>query len=166
MKFNDIVSKFLKKAGYNEQKYDNALNCPILPSHIKIVFKNSKGIKDIYNCMNIYDYIPKYKERWDSELDLHIDEISWRSAFKICFKFTEDTQYHWFQYRLINRILGTNEYLNKIKISGNDKCRLCFNNTETILHLFHSCNKTRELLDSLTVWFKRRINFDLTILPN
>ena len=85
MKFKDLISKFLKKVEYNEQNYQKDFICPILPSHIKIIFKNSKGIKDMYNCMNVNDnYMPKFKEKWNVDLALQIDHRSWLSAFKIC----------------------------------------------------------------------------------
>ena len=50
-----------------------------------------------------------------------------------------------FQYRIIRRIIGTQEFLHKIKQSDLVMCRLCGQCCETITHLFLVCNRINSL---------------------
>ena len=43
--------------------------------------------------------------------------------------------YMWFQYRILTRILGTNDLLCKLKMSQSHVCRLCGEHPESIRHL-------------------------------
>ena len=47
-------------------------------------------------------------------------------------------------YRLIYRILGTNQLLNQINISPTATCRLCGNADETIMHILINCEKSKK----------------------
>ena len=69
----------------------------------------------------------------------------------------------WFQYRIVNCILGTKKFLFKIKIEVNDKCRLCGMEEESIGHLFYECIKTKHLIQDITNWIKLKTGYDLKI---
>ena len=51
-------------------------------------------------------------------------------------------------------ILGTNEYLNKLKISDSNLCSLCGNQSESIMHLFSDCIESNELWINVKNWIK------------
>ena len=74
-----------------------------------------------------------------------------------------DNSIIWFQYRLLNRILGVKKYLHTLKISNTDICRLCSNDTETILHLCVHCPKSKELWCSLKSWISRELGIVLNL---
>ena len=63
----------------------------------------------------------------------------------------------WFQFRLLNRILGTNEYLVKIKQKVNANYNLSKKETENITHLFIECNFVKSFWTDL----KRNLEFNL-----
>ena len=63
-----------------------------------------------------------------------------------------DNSFIWFQYRIIQRILGKQEFLHKIKQSDLDICQLCGQCCETITHLFLVCNRVNSLWKNLQVW--------------
>ena len=160
-KFKKLITKFLKRVHYNSDNFISGLGFVILPSHISILFKSSKGSRDMYSILNKNEFIPKYMSKWNEDLNVIIDPITWKNAFHICFKVFYNAHSQWLQYRIINRIIGTNEYLYKVKISDSGECRLCFTENESILHLFATCQKTRTLLNDLEIWIKNKINFNL-----
>ena len=53
---------------------------------------------------------------------------------------------------VLSRILGTRDVLFKTKIHDTDLCRLCGDESETLLHLFFTCPKTIMLLNGLKEW--------------
>ena len=75
--------------------------------------------------------------RW-SEL-LEIDNIEWKNIQKLPFRITKNCKLQWFQYRIINRTLGTNSFLFKIKIVNSKMCTFCQREEETIEHILWEC---------------------------
>ena len=65
----------------------------------------------------------------------------------------------WFQLRVINRILGTNHYLNKIGASSSSLCRKCDNAPETLMHIFIECPVTVTLWDNIKKYVREKINY-------
>ena len=54
-------------------------------------------------------------------------------------------------------ILGSNEYLNKLKISDSNLCSLCGNQSESIMHLFSDCIESSKLWINVKNWIKNLI---------
>ena len=67
----------------------------------------------------------RYRAKWNNDLDIDIDNKTWRRVFYLIFNVEQDNNLIWFQYKLIHRILGTNSQLYKMSIEKSDKCRLC-----------------------------------------
>ena len=51
-----------------------------------------------------------FKNAWNNELNINIDEDTWQTAFK----FIQDNNLIWFQYQILHPILGTQKLLSKI----------------------------------------------------
>ena len=65
-------------------------------------------------------------------------------AAVVCFKTIQDNYLIWFQYKILNRILGIESLKFKMGISQNNVCRLCNENEETLVHLFTLCNPVKK----------------------
>ena len=66
---------------------------------------------------------PKSQAKWD-QLFQNL-ELNWKIIYnipKICCK---NTKLHWFQYRILHRILATNDLLTKMNIKQNNLCTFC-----------------------------------------
>ena len=72
----------------------------------------------------------------------------------------------WFQYRHLNRILGTNEYLVKIKQKVNANCNSSKKETESITHLFIECNFVKSFWTGLKRNLQCYLGVDLNINPS
>ena len=134
---------------------------PIYHSQTQILLRSQRGSKDFYNRLyNINVKKPtSYYSHWEQALKTKITEKDWKSIYQTCFKTVEDNDLVWFQYRLLNRILGTNEYLVKIKQKVNANCSFCKKETENITYLFIECNFVKKIWTDL----KRNLNFSLGV---
>ena len=86
--------------------------------------------------------------RWQTELDLVVNEQLWRDIYKICFNTVKDNYLIWMQYKILQRILGCKYYMYRIKITNDSTCSLCTENSETMVDLFYIV-KYQERAESL-----------------
>ena len=98
-------------------------------------------------------------------MNTDLDEKDWINIYKVCFRSLRGNDFIWFQYRLIQRILGTKAYLSKAKISHSSHCRCCSMCAETICHLFISCPKVSEFWLDLRSWLQREFNVLIELNP-
>ena len=75
-------------------------------------------------------------------------------SYKNCFYSVYDNNYIWFQYRVLQRIIGVQEWLIKTKVTDNSDCRLCNEHTESIAHLFSECKILNDLWENVASWIK------------
>ena len=150
-KVNILIKRFL---GKYRNTFGNfaSVTYPIIPQHLSILYKNRSGARDMYDLVNSRNVELKGKMKWNLEFETEIDNFSWRTVFKACFKTTKDTSLIWLQYRILSRIIGTRELLYKLKIHDTDLCRLCGQEIETIIHLFCKCTKSIDLWNDLRIW--------------
>ena len=115
--------------------------------------------------------LAKAVEKWNNifgSLDWHRPTIN--SSFNIS---TSDTKLKWFQYRILCRILTTNDYLYKRKVNDSDRCTLCKTEKETIRHLLWDCTYTETFWKRIFDWITNntallrsfKITEQLLILP-
>ena len=120
--------------------------------------------KDIYIHLLI-DKIeqPTSVEKW-TNIYPFLENFDWKDFYKIPFIYTTEPYLQSFQYKIINRILNTNEKLFTWKISNTNQCRTC-SVVDTIEHHLYYCRNSRVIWDGLQTWLndKFRFNFKLTV---
>ena len=122
-----------------------------------IYIKPLKGGRYLYHILNDCTGDPSdCEQKWCQKLNQDHDINFWKQIYKINFFTIYDNSVIWFQYRIIRRILGTQEFLHKIKQSDSDICRLCGQYCETITHLFVVCNKVNSLWKNLQTWIETK----------
>ena len=67
-----------------------------------------------------------------------------------------DTKSREFQYRILNRYLTTNIFLEKIGKISSSACSFCGTIDESLEHLLVACNFTTILCEKLNIWFNNR----------
>ena len=135
---------------------------PYIPFHVKTIINPKKQIRDeVLMCKE--NYIAYNEVKWGTELTIEPDELCWKSIYKSCFWTLHDNVYVWFQYRILRRILGTNDLLCKLKISQSYLCRLCGVHPESIKHLFSNCSKSVELWENVKIWIHSKIGYTLKL---
>lgn len=98
-------------------------------------------------------------KKWDIDLEIVIDKETWITSFKICFNTIQDNFIAWTQYTILTHILGCKYYLHKIKVTPDSICRLCQNESETLIHLFHNCSKITVLWNDINTWISNKLKF-------
>ena len=72
-----------------------------------------------------------------------ITNIDWDNVYKICFKIIK----YRIQYRILQRIFGTNEYLYKIGKSKESLCCFCRTSAKTLTLFFGKCPHISDFLE-------------------
>ena len=155
------------------KKYLNQETCrkhkkPIFPNQIKLLFKSNKGSKDFYKILGTSNSQRNvlYYSFWENSLNIKISADMWKQIFRVCFKTLKDNDLIWMQYKVINRILGTNEFLFKIKRHNDGKCSFCKQCLETIHHVLVQCEKVKKFWFELKAHVQLMTTFELTINPS
>ena len=97
------------------------------PNHMKPIYHSQNEI------LLRHKKLTSYYSYWEQALKTKIIEKQWKSIYRNCFKTVENNDLVWFQYKLFNRILGTNKYLVKIKQKVISKCNLCKKKLKALL---------------------------------
>lgn len=157
-----LISKFMVKNKIKDT-FDH-IN-PSIPFDYKIIFKSPKGSKDFYKVLKNKLNNFQYMEKWNNVLNINYTNETWQNIFYSCFHCILDNNMIWFQYKILQNILGTNNLLYKIKISDNPLCRICGLHDETILHLLVECPHSKTLWKDIKIWIINHINIQLELTP-
>ena len=90
-----------------------------------------------------------------------MDNIERKNIHKLPFRITKNCKLQWFQYRIINRILGTNSFLFKIKIVNSKMCTFCQREEETIEHILWECEYVQAFLNEFELYVEQKTNLQL-----
>ena len=151
-----LVKKFVLKY---KKKDPFLFPQPSLPLHLNIVKRSSKGCKDFYlTFMKKEHCSPNCMLKWNHLVQ---ESQDWKKVFAACFKSIQENKYSWFQYRIIFNILGTREYLSKIKLAECDKCYFCKIESERISHIFCECAHVQNFWHNLRQWISNILNIHI-----
>ena len=133
----------------------------IYPHPIGISRKIKQRVKllfvSIFKNNNAKEDFQMTKRKWDMVIQNSINIKGWETAYKICFECLDDNIIKWFQYRVLNSILGTRSYLYRVKIGDSPLCGYCNNAEETIIHLMCDCNEVKTLWIDLNSFVSKQI---------
>ena len=157
-----LLNNFIKKSNI---KPPFVFQKPYIPSHVKILFNTTASSRDFYkvHIKALYNQEPLCQERWNNILNDTLDKTDWVNLYRACFYVISDSYSKWFQYRVINQILGTRQYLNKIGLTNTETCRLCNGTSETLKHLLTECPESNELWKNIISWVKNKLGINLRI---
>ena len=164
LEFNGIVRAVKKYAQEIEIRiFPPKSFQPMIPICLSIICKDIKGCKYIYRQMVNSEEMPKSLQKWKNDLGISPDTeiFSKESIYGMAFQITKDPKLLWFQYRISQRILGTNYLLKKMNIVATDSCTFCKNAAETLIHLFWNCNISKEFFNQLRVYIENKCNVQL-----
>ena len=110
---------------------------PVFPSYIRIMMFDKKNKFSVYSkFINYLQYKQKYKDKWNTTLNVNLSDQEWKMINILPFRITKDTSLRWLQYRIIHRCIATNDMLSKFNLVESSLCTFCSEHTETIKHLF------------------------------
>ena len=131
---------------------------PLRPDIVSLICRFKKGCSHIYTALlTECKYEQKSLINWRKTFD--IEDEKWRKYCLVAFKCSSEIDLKWFQYKLLNRFLYTNDKLYKMKIIDNVKCSFCQLIPETIVHLFCECKDVVILWSQLELWILQKNDF-------
>ena len=78
---------------------------------------------------------PTAKDREKLSAKYHRLTIDWKRVYLLSFRTTLETKLREFQFKILNRIVFTNEKLFRFDMAESDKCTFCQTEVESIEHL-------------------------------
>ena len=156
-----LTSNFVKR-------YRNGNNFtisrPFVPFHSAILLSPNCRSKSFYQTLLETDRVePCNKSKWDTELRCTMTDNDWKLIHRSCFRTIFENSLIWLQYRILHRIIGTYDYMYKMKISDSNLCGLCKIESETIIHLFSECIKVKDLWKNICTWVESKINLKINL---
>ena len=102
---------------------------------------------------------PKSELKWETELNLVplFDRKTAKCTCSHVLKITKDTNFSWFHYRLIHRILPTRKYLYYMKLTNSPLCNFCNEEEDTFLHALH----VNDFWNNVKDWVNQNTNNDI-----
>ena len=97
---------------------------------------------------------PTAKEKLSAKY--HHLTIDWKRVYLLSFRTTLETKLREFQFKILNRIVFTNEKRFRFDMAEKDICAFCQTEVESIEHLFFSCKISSNFLETRLVLAKRQ----------
>ena len=86
------------------------------------------------------------------EKDCNKEDLRWEKIYSKPFECSNSSKLRNFQFKLLHRRIATNSFLQKLGIKDTDLCTFCMKETETLTHLFWTCEETCKFWTSLEHW--------------
>jgi len=154
--------------GFHLKNTCKKLEDPVLPIAMDLLKINKKGCRIFYVVLLKAQHKKHVEDmnKWKLELQEDFTEERWKDFCALNFNFTNDVKLRWFQYRILHRILGTNDLLYKMNKRINDLCTFCKEEKETLSHLFVKCHISSRFWimfqSHIQKSIPRRLHFTLT----
>ena len=128
------------------------LQRPQRPAIVNLFMIKRKGCKFwkkmLRHRYGVAEGVRKREQKWSDCLGVSLSVRFWDDIYKNNVRLAFDPKIRYFQYRTSRLQLHTMYVRAKYDPLANPSCRLCGNDTETIVHLFWECEKTKSLIES------------------
>jgi len=144
---------------YNSNFFGNVPGDAVTSDSFPEAFsKSNKANKLAYDkLISVKSASPvKSRLKWKDSITFYEGcTTDWNSAYCLAAKYTKSTKLINFQCRLLHRILPTNFFVTKIKITQHSNCSFCYNYHENLIHLFWDYDKVAAFWENVTEKLKQ-----------
>ena len=84
-------------------------------------------------------------------------DVDWTKPWKLVYDVTIEEKLRAFQFKVLHRILATNEFLRKNKIKDDSTCQNC-EHEETLEHLFWDCKEVKAFWSDFKKYYEQISN--------
>ena len=123
----------------------NDIFIPILDASSKHIYRSFLAKKQT---------TPTAKDREKLSAKYHRLTIDWKRVYLLSFRTTLETKLREFQFKILNRIVFTNEKLFRFDMAESDKCAFCQTEVESIEHLLFSCKISSVFWKHVLSWLR------------
>ena len=121
----------------------NDILIPILDASSKHIYRSFLANKQT---------TPTAKEKLS--VKYHHLTIDWKRVYLLSFRTTLETKLREFQFKILNRIVFTNEKRFRFDMAESDKCAFCQTEVESIEHLLFSCKISSVFWKHVLSWLR------------
>ena len=104
------VKSYIKNLNDLKDNIFSTISNPIFPFKLQLLLKNQRGCKDMYALINFKSITPKSQIKYTNQ-GFIFTPSDWEQYYLLPFQCVKDSTLLWFQYRLVQRILGNNAFL-------------------------------------------------------
>ena len=91
---------------------------PNIPNHIRLLLKSKNGSKDFYRTIMNHSCSDAKQSLFLKQILLaKLSDKTWKIIFNACFSTVKNTDLTWMLCQIIYKIIGTKDYLYKLKLS-------------------------------------------------
>ena len=148
------------KEGFGKYNEFQKIEQPIRPDIVSLICKYDKGCSHIYSTL-LAEFRTEQKSLIKWRRSYNLDKNIWREYSLVPFNCSSVIDLRWFQYKLLNNILYTNDMLLKFKIVDKEECSFCRSHPESIIHLFCECQPSLRLWSQLQDWILQKTGINL-----
>ena len=123
----------------------NDILIPILDAPSKHIYRSFLAKKQT---------TPTAKDREKLSAKYHHLTIDWKRVYLPSFRTTLEKKLREFQFKILNRIVFTNEKLFRFDMAESDKCALCQTEVKSIEHLLFSCKMSSVFWKHVLSWLR------------
>ena len=123
----------------------NDILIPILDASSKHIYRSFLAKKQT---------TPTAKDREKLSAKYHHLTIDWKRVYLLSFRTTLETKLREFQFKILNRIVFTNEKPFCFGMAESDKCAFCQTEVESIEHLLFSCKISSVFWKHVLSWLR------------
>ena len=121
----------------------------------KLIQNTISGVsssKDFYKSFvkNLGTKPETTQSKWGK--DCNKEDLRWEKIYSKPFECSNSSKLRNFQFNLLHRRIATNSFLQKLGIKDTDLCTFSMKETETLTHLFWTCEETCKFWTSLEHW--------------
>ena len=138
--------------------------CPILPFQIALLSQRSKTSRIVYE--SLVNALRKKKSGENSKLEQKwtrdVGMIN-HSTMHDVLASTKNTYLQSLHYRITNRIIATNTFLQRIGIADDARCTFCMNNDETLKHMLWDCAIVQNFISETKTYLREEFRVEICI---
>ena len=105
--------------------------------------------------------LPRGLLHWCEELQLSDDQV--KTSLTFARQSSPQIFDHVFQFKIVTRILPTNQYLTRYRVRDSDLCSRCLMEIDTVLHSTWSCDRIAPFISHLVVFLKTKCTVGVDI---
>ena len=142
-------------AATNHLRIQIARNQPDSHKSFSSVFmKSTRPSQLVYKLLSKRGQEPiSSQQKWQQDIDTD-QKVNWKAVYQLASHCTKSSKLIVFNFKFLHRRLSTNSFLHKLGFKDSEKCTSCLKETEHLLHLFWTCEKTQSFWNSLFSWLQ------------
>ena len=146
------------------------LTSPFEPNSFNILYESDIIPLENVQSKSLYNKFvskvctkPTARKKYEESFNTEESQLEWKKIYLTPIRATLSTKLREFQYKILNRILYTNDMLFKFKKIESPLCYFCENDIETIEHFLFLCPRVQVFWSEVCSTFGEKLNWSRSL---